>query len=71
MGRCPRAGLPSFSHITRTIMTEATENLEHAEHAHASGNKKLALLIAIRPTCGPSSRPRRCAAMRRSWPSSN
>lgn len=28
-------------------MTEATENLEHAEHAHASGNKKLALLIAI------------------------
>lgn len=28
-------------------MTETTENLEHAEHAHASGNKKLALLIAI------------------------
>ncbi|MFL9926149.1 DUF4337 domain-containing protein [Herbaspirillum lusitanum] len=28
-------------------MTEATENLEHAEHAHASGNKKLALIIAI------------------------
>ena len=47
MGRCPRAGPSSFSHITRTIMTEATENLEHAEHAHASGNKKLALLIAI------------------------
>lgn len=28
-------------------MSETTENLEHAEHAHASGNKKLALLIAI------------------------
>ncbi|EJN00908.1 DUF4337 domain-containing protein [Herbaspirillum sp. YR522] len=28
-------------------MSEATEHLEHAEHAHASGNKKLALLIAI------------------------
>lgn len=28
-------------------MSEATEHIEHAEHAHASGNKKLALLIAI------------------------
>jgi hypothetical protein len=45
--RCPIAGPASFAPIPTTIMTETTENLEHAEHAHASGNKKLALLIAI------------------------
>ena len=28
-------------------MSEATENIESAQHAHESGNKKLALLIAI------------------------
>lgn len=51
LDRCWNAPIPlDGSHcypIHNATMTEATEDLEKAEHAHASGNKKLALLIAV------------------------